>query len=874
MRRPITVLTFLLYTVAPWATDCLAEGYRVRLSVGIHQYILDNSVDYDGYSVAAPVSSLAGATRLIAKKDDHSSSCTDFPVCLNILANGVSGFGVSQSTDFSLNPVLPDEASAADWLINTTGPPNHPNIKVVKSITYKGNADDGVAAVDPRFSCALTLTATDDTWAHEFGHMCGLAEGSDVLGLCGYNLMRSNTVQYRDQLTEVQADLVINNLSAADPVLVSPGTVSCAPMGVAAFEDISATAVTGGVQISFATIWEIYTASFEVRRVDSQNGNVLYSLGTVGGTPDSDLKKYLVTDANGTVGSVYKIIEHQQGGRGDLTTGPVIAEAAVGGGGGASYNADSLAAVVTVWGNGPQIAPDPCLYVPQYAILCPDSFATALGSYATLWRNRGVSAQVVTETQIDTCIKFGYREYIQYAAHRGTKFFLLVGDANDRVMWDDSSRWVNGWHFPSRWNYQGGQFVPGPHIPSQPEKNLIPTFYTAVTDSPQTSWTYYTPYYPSDLPYADLDGDSLPDVAIGRLPASSVADINAYSAKLSAWLSATNGNLGAHAALLSYAVNHGVTPGWPTAMATDSLRNAFPSSTQIVQAGYTYFSDPVWGSFFSDSIKAIANAAASGGADVIAWNLNSSDRYEYTGFWRVSHMNEALPISTTNRPFISVALSCGMNDFERTEQREYYTGVPPGPYQYFNPIRPIVERLLFNPSGGAIAQVGPTRASFTLGNPLFGEEFLRRLYAPGGTVGTAFLLAQRLCMTRYPQYRDLFKSYVLLGDPRLGPNVVTGVAGASPEEMVRFSLPAPNPFNPTTRLRFFLGSAANATITIFDVQGRLVRHLLRDARYRPGWSEVRWDGSNDWGGNVSSGIYFARFITGGTVSVQRLVLLR
>jgi hypothetical protein len=277
---------------------------------------------------------------------------------------------------------------------------------------------------------------------------------------------------------------------------------------------------------------------------------------------------------------------------------------------------------------------------------------------------------------------------------------------------------------------------------------------------------------------------------------------------------------------------------------------------------------------FSDSIKAIANSAASGGADVITWNLNSSDRYEYTGFWRMPRMNDVLPISNTNRPFISVALSCGMNDFDRTENYEYYTGSWPGPFQYHDPVRPIVEKLLFHPSRGAIAQVGPTRASFTMGNPLFGQEFLKRLYVPGATVGTAFLLAQRHCMLFYPQYRDLFKSYVLLGDPRIGPNVITGVSVPPKVPGIRLSLPAPNPFNPLTRLRYYLEKPVSCSITIFDVQGRSVRRLIREGIRPAGWSEARWDGKTDSGTVAGSGVYFARLSAGGTSTMQRLVLLK
>jgi hypothetical protein len=385
------------------------------------------------------------------------------------------------------------------------------------------------------------------------------------------------------------------------------------------------------------------------------------------------------------------------------------------------------------------------------------------------------------------------------------------------------------------------------------------------------SWTVWSPYYASDVPYSDLDDDGLPDVSVGRLPASSVADINAYTAKLASWFTNVNGVLDHTAGLFTYAVNHNKTPAWPTAFAADSLRQLMTPSFHFTEAGYFVFGVPTFGTVWSDSIQAIANAAASGNSDVIVWNLNSSGRYEYTGFWQLASWSPNLPLKLNNRPFISVGLSCGMNNFDETED---YVVLGPYPYTFGSPRRPIVERLLFDPAKGAIAQIGPTRGSQQDGNPLIGEEFLRRLYEPGSTVGRAFLLAQRQSVLEHPEYRDLFKSYVLLGDPRLGPGTVTGVNTPPPVERTQLLRPEPNPFNPVTRFRYYLASPTRSSLTIFDVHGRVVRRLLRGALRPPGWADVRWDGKTDLGHRAASGMYFARMQAGSTSYVQRVVLLK
>lgn len=592
--------------------------------------------------------------------------------------------------------------------------------------------------------------------------------------------------------------------------------------------------------------------------------------------PQGDRKHYTITDPSGTPGSVYHLIEHQADGRGDLLTGAIIAEEPSPAGSGASgYDPDSLAAVVAgYYPVSSQSTPNPCTgeNVSEYVIFSADQFAVQAYALEGLWRGRAVDALLVTNSTATTLCG-SIREYIRQAVPLGLQYVLLVGDANDHVMWDDSTRWINGWRYPSQYRWVGDEVVPIAHKPSQPEKDYLPTFYVAAVDSPHVGWTHYTPYFATDLPYSDVDGDSLPDVIIGRLPVSSVNDMNAYSAKLATWFTSTNRRFGTTAALLSYAVNSGPIPGWPTAFAIDSLRQAYGPGIDLTEAAYVKLGKPTWGFYQSDSIRSIANAAASGGAEVIVWNLNSSDRYEYTGFWDAWKRDDWIPVGQTNRPFVSVGLSCGMNDFDRTEARSW-TYTPPATFTYFDPVRPIVERLLFDPERGAIAQIGPTRASFTKGNPLIGREFLERLYEPGSTVGRAFLLAQRQCMLKYPEYRELFMSYVLLGDPRLGPSNVTGVASSPPVERTRLLRPEPNPFNPVTRLRYYLASTARSSLVVFDVHGRVVRRLLREAVRPRGWGDVRWDGKSDRGHPVASGMYFARMQAGGASYLQRVVLLK
>lgn len=83
----------------------------------------------------------------------------------------------------------------------------------------------------------------------------------------------------------------------------------------------------------------------------------------------------------------------------------------------------------------------------------------------------------------------------------------------------------------------------------------------------------------------------------------------------------------------------------------------------------------------------------------------------------------------------------------------------------------------------------------------------------------------------------------------------------------------PNPFNPTTRIGFELPRAGQVTMVIFNILGQRVRELANRA-YAAGKHEITWDGKDDWGTEVSSGIYFYRLRSGSTTLSRKMLLLR
>ena len=83
----------------------------------------------------------------------------------------------------------------------------------------------------------------------------------------------------------------------------------------------------------------------------------------------------------------------------------------------------------------------------------------------------------------------------------------------------------------------------------------------------------------------------------------------------------------------------------------------------------------------------------------------------------------------------------------------------------------------------------------------------------------------------------------------------------------------PNPFNPMTTLQFTLKESGRVELDVYDLQGRLVKRLA-SRTYSAGEHQLTWYGRDDDGREVSSGLYLARFRSGGFEKTERLVLVR
>jgi len=83
----------------------------------------------------------------------------------------------------------------------------------------------------------------------------------------------------------------------------------------------------------------------------------------------------------------------------------------------------------------------------------------------------------------------------------------------------------------------------------------------------------------------------------------------------------------------------------------------------------------------------------------------------------------------------------------------------------------------------------------------------------------------------------------------------------------------PNPFNPSTRIAFRVGSPGPVRLAIHDAAGRLTRTLVSESM-SAGEYTATWDGNDRSGRRVSSGVYFYRLELDGYSETRKMVMLK
>jgi hypothetical protein len=107
------------------------------------------------------------------------------------------------------------------------------------------------------------------------------------------------------------------------------------------------------------------------------------------------------------------------------------------------------------------------------------------------------------------------------------------------------------------------------------------------------------------------------------------------------------------------------------------------------------------------------------------------------------------------------------------------------------------------------------------------------------------------------------------------PTVVEGTFAEAPAVPGEFRLHQnfPNPFNPSTTICYRIPQAGRVSLDILNVRGQTVKHLIEEAQ-PAGLHNVVWDGRDDAGHPVASGIYFSRLQAGRRIDIRKMALVR
>ena len=340
----------------------------------------------------------------------------------------------------------------------------------------------------------------------------------------------------------------------------------------------------------------------------------------------------------------------------------------------------------------------------QYLIISAPDFMTGLQPLIDAKKAQGLTVSLVNVN--DLYAKYTYsifdpqaiKSYIAYAAKNlGSQYVLLVG--GDTLDYR---------------NYLGLNGI-----------SFIPSLYTSTGPT--------ATFIPADPMYADLNGDNVPDMAIGRLPVRSTAELSMMIAKTLAYASKPYAKTG----LFVSDTNDGIV----------SYKAVSNSMAANLPAGWT-----IQNIHLDD--MSLANAKT---ALIASMNSGTNALVNFTGHsgpqtWTLGSLfgnADAAALTNLGKPFVVVQWGCW---------NTYY--VDPV-YNY------LVQKFLLSGNQGAAAVLGGTTLVDSTSEQLLGNLLSQRLALPGETLGQAMRDAKLELAKTHPELVDVMLGWSLMGDPAL-----------------------------------------------------------------------------------------------------------
>jgi hypothetical protein len=338
----------------------------------------------------------------------------------------------------------------------------------------------------------------------------------------------------------------------------------------------------------------------------------------------------------------------------------------------------------------------------QYLIISHPDFIGGIEPLVQARQAQGLTVSVVDVNDLYAKYTYGIfdpmaiQQYITYAAQNlGTEYVLLVGG--------DTYDYRNYLGLNSR------SFIPSLYVSTSPTVKSVP----------------------SDPLYADVNNDRIPDLAIGRFPVRTTAELDLMVNKTLAYAGkdyggtavfASDKNDGSNFKNISASMAAGLPSGWTTetihlddlsvAVARDQLIAAMNRGTALV----TYM----------------------GHSGPTTWT--------YRGLFNTA---DAAALTNQGRPFVAVQWGCW---------NTYYVD-PASNY--------LVQSFLFSGDQGAAAVLGSSTLAGANSQSLLGQLLTPRMVTPGMSIGQALRDAKLELAQAHPELLDVLLGWSLMGDPAL-----------------------------------------------------------------------------------------------------------
>lgn len=330
-------------------------------------------------------------------------------------------------------------------------------------------------------------------------------------------------------------------------------------------------------------------------------------------------------------------------------------------------------------------------------IISHPSFIDGLQPLVAARTAQGYTVRVVNVEDVYAQFNYGIfdpsaiRSYISYAkANMGTEYVLLVGgDTSDYRNYVSTS------------------------------VSFIPTMYTRTTEL-----VYHAP---ADPMLADVNGDNVPDVALGRFPVRTAADLATIVNKTLAYDNKAYDNTAVIAADATFAgasdaINAGLPAGW-------NKQNAYLDSASLASVRST-----------------LLNGVNNGAALTVFTGHSALERWTFSGMLNAADIGS---LSNAGRPTVVVQFGCW---------NAYYVGTS---YEM------LAQKFLMSGDRGAAAVLGATALADASNEVDYGQLLMPLMTQPGMTIGEAMRLSKVQLASTNPNHLDMLLGYTLLGDPTL-----------------------------------------------------------------------------------------------------------